>query len=387
MKSLLLYLIFTALCIQLSGQGTIIEKTLEQENATRNYSLYLPAEYDAQQAYPLVINYHGFGGTPEQQMAISNMNAVADTAQFIVAYPLALEVFNPVLNVRGAGWNVVQFLDSTYSDTEFTLNMIAAIRQDHAIDSMRIHATGWSFGSEMALSLACEAPNVIASVAGVAESMADFVRLTCDPQRPYSLMTIHGTADNLIPFEGGAGFWSAAPETPAYFAQLNGCDETPTSIELENINDTDNSTVTLFEYNNCEADTEVLFYQINGGGHAWPGGLGSGVVNQDINGSTEIWDFFQRNPMPLFSNTKEIIKEHTSFSNIHPTVVRDELQLQSNQLTPTKYTLFDLQGKRLQEGYFTGYQRLSLTNLKSGIYILTCTWNGQIESHRFMKRD
>ena len=62
----------------------------------------------------------------------------------------------------------------------------------------------------------------------------------------------------------------------------------------------DGSTVTLIEYDGCKANTEVLFYRINGGGHTWPGGgsIGNafGVQNQDINTSLEIWKFFSQNP-------------------------------------------------------------------------------------------
>jgi hypothetical protein len=72
----------------------------------------------------------------------------------------------------------------------------------------------------------------------------------------------------------------------------------------------DNSTVTRFEYVNCDDDTEVWFYRINNGGHPWPGSAPVpgweflGPTNQDISASTEVWDFFARNPHPMANNER-----------------------------------------------------------------------------------
>jgi hypothetical protein len=73
-------------------------------------------------------------------------------------------------------------------------------------------------------------------------------------------------------------------------------------MELPDLVTTDNSTVTLIRYVNCHAGTEVLFYRVNNGGHPWPG---SGFIlphlgntNMDISASSEIWNFFKRNPYP-----------------------------------------------------------------------------------------
>jgi polyhydroxybutyrate depolymerase len=61
--------------------------------------------------------------------------------------------------------------------------------------------------------------------------------------------------------------------------------------------------VIRFAPNDCDANAEVLFYLINGGGHTWPGGSlmdadSFGPTNMDINAGEVIWEFFSRQTLP-----------------------------------------------------------------------------------------
>ena len=121
----------------------------------------------------------------------------------------------------------------------------------------------------------------------------------CVPSRPVSILHMQGTDDFLIP-AGGNEYFLPLEAVTEYWAGINGCDAVPDSTELEDLNTDDNSTVTLFEYNNCESDYEVLLYRINGGGHTVPGEDGGmGNTNMDINANVEIWNFFRRNTRPV----------------------------------------------------------------------------------------
>ena len=66
----------------------------------------------------------------------------------------------------------------------------------------------------------------------------------------------------------------------------------------------------VFHYSECDTykksngereTAEVIYYQIQGGGHNWPGGGRSGGIlgqlNRDIDASEEIWSFFQRHEL------------------------------------------------------------------------------------------
>ena len=59
---------------------------------------------------------------------------------------------------------------------------------------------------------------------------------------------------------------------------------------IEDLNDSDDSTVVYHRYFSQNETTEVWFYEVIGGGHDWPGAFG----NQDIDASQLSWQFFSK---------------------------------------------------------------------------------------------
>jgi hypothetical protein len=151
--------------------------------------------------------------------------------------------------------------------------------------------------------LSCKLSNRIASVAAVAAPMTDtLINYICSPVRQLSVLHIQGTNDPILPVYGNEWFLPLRGPTD-YWADFNGCNLIPDSTQLEDIDLDDSSTVTLFNYSGCDQENEVKLYRINGGGHTWPGGWTNpawdlGTLNNDINASAEIWNFFKRNPHP-----------------------------------------------------------------------------------------
>jgi hypothetical protein len=171
---------------------------------------------------------------------------------------------------------------------------------DFHIDTNRIHATGVSNGGEMTYYLACALSQRIASNGGVAGQMAySMIDSICTPDRPVSVLHMLGTADQVFPVNGNT--WFPPLEGAAeYWAMQDNCDTIPFPTQLPDIDTTDGSTVTLLTYPSCYQGYEVRCYRIEGGGHNWPGGEGAGQpgINNDINASVELWNFFKRNPHP-----------------------------------------------------------------------------------------
>jgi polyhydroxybutyrate depolymerase len=183
------------------------------------------------------------------------------------------------------------------------------INGTYSIDPSRIHTTGLSIGAAIAFRVACELPDKIASAAGVGlylylnkniEEYSD-----CKMERPFSAMQIHGTADGIILYDGMelAGYpLPPVPETISFWAMKNNCSTEPSMTELNDVVASDSSTVSKIEYSDCDDDAEVILLRVNNGGHTWPGGgpqgSGLGFVNNDFNASSEMWRFFERNPMP-----------------------------------------------------------------------------------------
>ncbi len=297
---LAIFLLFSSLIF---GQnGVIHQKNFIHNGTSRAYILYEPNTYTGQEAWPLVINYHGHGSNADNQMSIhSLMNIIADTSHYLVAYPRGLNVEIPGFGTR-LGWNVPGY-NASHDDVSFTDSLIGHVKMNFNIDSARIHATGYSNGSQFAFYLAYMRPDKIASVAGVAGPMTvmmidSFIAV----RRPFSTLLIHGTADPIIPFNGVSGLVAPAPTTPSFWAAQNNCSPDSIFTDLPDLVEQDNCTVTLIEFTDCDPRSEVLFYRVDDGGHTWPGNGNPanflGNVNRDINASSVILNFFKRNPHP-----------------------------------------------------------------------------------------
>lgn len=287
------------------GTGAFIDRTLYHEGYTRHYFLYVPSDYDGSEEWPLVMSFHGFRWEAQDHALQDHMSLIADTAHFLVAYPQGLEVTIKFLGgiASGPGWDS----DGSWAarnDVQFASLIIDDVDTDYAVDLSRVHAMGFSNGSVMSFGLACRLSDRIASIGGVAASMMDVdTNGGCQPTRTVATLQMHGTSDSGILYDYGWDY-SDLPviETSRFWARQNGCSANSVATDLPDVDHTDHSTVTLIEYSDCEDDTEVLFYRINGAGHTWPGSS-SGAFrndfkNQDIDASQEMWNFFARHPHP-----------------------------------------------------------------------------------------
>jgi polyhydroxybutyrate depolymerase len=224
----------------------------------RTYLVHVPA--GLAQPNGLVINLHGAGMTAGQQAAMTNYNAVADQHGFVVAYPDGIDL--SWADGRGASVPDRQGVD----DVGFLVALVDRLTQDFGIDRGRVFATGMSAGAFMASRLACERADVVAAIAPIAGTLGS--AFPCAPSQPISVLEIHGTADQVVPFNGGpmlgrggASDIVAAPAMAQKWRELNGC---PAVVE-----DSPAPAVHRFTSSGCAGGTEVAFVQVDGGGHTW----------------------------------------------------------------------------------------------------------------------
>jgi len=85
----------TILLVLLTPQAVLAQmaagqsrQTIRSAGVERSYLLHVPAGYDGD-AIPQVLNYHGAGGVPENQLATSGFDVLADREGFAVAFPAA----------------------------------------------------------------------------------------------------------------------------------------------------------------------------------------------------------------------------------------------------------------------------------------------------------
>jgi len=119
----------------------------------------------------------------------------------------------------------------------------------------------------MATRLACERADLISAIAPVAGTLG--AAFPCAPSRPVSVLQVHGTADAVVPFTGGTmlgrGGYSDVVAAPAMAQRWRDVDRCPAPV--------DNGPAGAehrFTASGCAGSTEVVFIQIDGGGHTWP---------------------------------------------------------------------------------------------------------------------
>jgi len=272
-------------------------RTLVSGGQDRCYYVYAPPAYDFAEPAPVVISFHGFLSNPESQALITGWHKLAAQEDFLVIYPQGKKF--PQRWNAGATWG-----DSDVDDVQFFRDMLDDLSLVAAVDRSRVYINGFSNGGGMTVRIGCEAADLLAAMGTVAGAVVSMDE--CNPSRPVPAMAFHGTADPIVPYEGGqmrgwllrrASRFANAPkhfvgaeDWVATWAGGNGCDLTPEIIPQQG----DASGV---RYVGCDDDAAVVFFAIDRGGHAWPGGWpipGVGKTSQDIDATEELWEFFQK---------------------------------------------------------------------------------------------
>lgn len=227
----------------------------------RSYVLHVPPGPPS----GLVINLHGAGMNGGQQAALTGFDAVADQYGFVVAYPDGVDA--SWADGRGASVPDRQGVD----DVGFLSSLIERLSREFPIPPGRVFVTGMSAGAFMANRLACERADLVAASAPVAGTLG--VAQPCAPSRPVSVLAVHGTADPVVPFNGGPMVGRGGPSeivsAPALaerWREINRCPG-PLVNDPAATGEIQESSAT-----GCAGGTEVLLVSINGGGHTWPAG-------------------------------------------------------------------------------------------------------------------
>jgi polyhydroxybutyrate depolymerase len=254
-------------------------------------------------ARPMVLNLHPSNGNAESISEYNQFDMAADADNFITVAPDgALPAADP--NPDGVWfWNVpgVPTTAGAYpppdarDDVEFLTAVIDELVGLGCADPRRVYATGFSGGARMASAYACARPDKVAAIAPVAGLRAgrpspddpSAVELqSCLPHRSVPVITFHGDADAVNPYEGNADKrWGYTTQLAVHsWARMNGCQAGP-SVEPVTEH------VTSETYTTCRGRADVVLYEVAGGSHSWPGGNG-GDATQEVSATELIWEFF-----------------------------------------------------------------------------------------------
>jgi polyhydroxybutyrate depolymerase len=258
-----------------SGQAKFefIRGSIAIAGIERTYALHRPRSNQTEHPLALVLNFHGAGGTGEREAELTGLNEFADQRQFIVVYPDGLDH-------RWTGDLPKQGEPESLNDVLFVRALVDQLEKTYSINPDRIMATGISNGGAFAQQLACRAGSPFSAVVSVSGILNVADAAACAPDRPVHFTLFHGTADPILPFEGGElslrdgthiNLLSVAG-TMALWARFNKCQTQTQPLDVKDISQTpDGTQVQQIHYLNCELHGSSVLYKIIGGGHTWPG--------------------------------------------------------------------------------------------------------------------
>ena len=277
-----------------------IEGKFAVDGITREYILHLPKNYGSE-TLPLVMVFHGGGGTAEQIKDHTKFNKLSDKENFIVVYPNSVDK-------NWSDGRIGDKLPMDRDDVKFISMLLDTLTANYKVNSKRVFSTGISNGGFFSFYLAYKLSNRILGIAPVSANIPENLKDTWKTEVPVSLMLINGTKDPLVKYDGGSvGFMNedggrgnsiSTSWTIKIWTENNSCQQTTKIEEIDDKED-DDCKAEKETYYKCADGTKVVLIKITGGGHTWPGAsqylpkILIGPVCKDFNATEMIWEFFQ----------------------------------------------------------------------------------------------
>ncbi len=276
--------------------ATAVERTLVVAGRERSYELDVPAGAAPAAGWPVVLVFHGGGGTAAGARTQTRMSALGAREGFVAVYPQGSGGVAGKLKTWNAGTCCGWAMKHNVDETAFVAALLDDLPRVVAVDARRVYATGISNGGMMAYQVACTLAGRIAAIAPVAGEMT-MSASECRPARPVSVLVIHGTADRNLPFDGGPGARAVeVHEVRSVAAALEFWRRNDRCAEPPRVEQS--GSVTRTRQSGCSEGSEVELVAIEGGGHSWPGGERMARFldppSTAIDASAEIWRFFAR---------------------------------------------------------------------------------------------
>jgi len=203
--------------------------------------VYLPDDYDSNVPSPLVIFLHGWA--PISPVWYDILVPIQDDASdhgYIFAKPAGST--DPLGDYY---WNATDACCDVFNENpehvSYLLALVDSIKENYNVDPKRIHLVGQSNGGFMCHRMACEAPEIFASVVSLCGAMWN-EEANCEPTEPIHVLQIHGTLDPIILWLGG---WLPPKFYPypnvnttvEFWATHNGCTTDATDAGSFNFDD------------------------------------------------------------------------------------------------------------------------------------------------------
>ena len=297
----------------------------------RRYIVYAPKSLPQDKPVPVVFAYHGASVNAETMAFFDtrkSFETLADKYNFLVIYPNGLPYISgfvgqppgPDHTNHGYFQGCALPHQGEHVDIQFTRQIIDEIEQSGiTVDRNRVYAAGSSAGGGMALTLAMEAPDLVAGIA-ISTPVPFHFETTWEGYcntHPNSgtvpMVIVAGTSDPVIPYEyTETDYGWAYPGMETFrdsWLNKMGITGTPKIVSIKNRSCGDSyfphtgvkdSFAEAYLYPKGSKGANLLYYKITAMGHGWPNPVPSytdywqylGKNNQDFDFAKHAWKFF-----------------------------------------------------------------------------------------------
>jgi len=277
----------------------VMQRTLNVNGVDRTLWFYVPASYDPNRATPFVLLLHGTGYDGASYLRGDGWIAKSESVGCIVVAPDALGIDRTqpaTLLGNPSLWDFGATGENQSTDSQFIDAMFLDLRSQFNIDAERTFIAGHSSGGAMASILVQRNSELYAAVAVLSSPL-----IGLSPSGSLSMPTLYiqGTADPIVPIEGGGQFLGAnvppLEQSLSGWARVVGC--TGSRLVTSIVDGVERSS-----YTGCPEGTPFEVILVAGMGHRWPGGNAPdapevvlGPFSDALNGTDAIWSFFEAN--------------------------------------------------------------------------------------------
>lgn len=274
-------------------------QTIRFAGTARTFSIHVPNGSAPKGGFPVILAFHGGGMQGAGMKRVSGLDGAADRKHFIVIYPDGLDKH----------WNDGRStIRNPHDDVGFIAALLDLVEKNYPVNKNKVFATGLSNGALFAQRLGCDLSQRIAAIAPVAGTLpAEMIR-SCRPGHAVAVMQISGTADPIMPYDGGlvqdfggrgeGGQVASVASTADFWAANNGCGSKLAPSRLPPVARLDPTRIVRTDYRGCLLAGKVTVLSVMRGGHVWPGSTKTGPrfvtgrPSRQLNATDAITDFF-----------------------------------------------------------------------------------------------
>lgn len=227
-----------------------------------------PPAHDGVTPLPLMILLHGYGASGGAQDLYFHASATARERGYYLILP------DGTIDADGSHfWNATpaccNFGGSTVDDVAYLTSLLDEAEALVPVDTTRVYLYGHSNGGFMSYRMACELSERITAIASLAGG--DFIADTdCVPTRAVSVLQVHGTNDETVPYAGMAGGYPSARDAVLRWAGRAGCDPTMSTpgTALDLVTSLPGAETTVEQWTmGCDPGLDAELWTITDGSH------------------------------------------------------------------------------------------------------------------------